>query len=1478
MIKTVTQTVRKTHFAKKLISMLALQLAFVFLVQVPGWGQGAFDPVQYNFQEPTKYTTAPNGSDISPTFSWMAGNGYGLWTCNTDDSWALLTNDFENKHISGTQIPQGVVASGTLLSTTGTGTRTKVATNLNGSCRYVTFQIQEVTNNPVFIVEGFNDQSFNSSFNDADKQIDISLSGIPKPNRNLITKPIFRYPDVAINIPLDPSSEFDWRDLFDIAMDAKYLYIVYETFQNNKYGIASIAIDLSSGQVVGRGGNSLGAEPFDPQYRRPTVACDTRVNPSLPTFEIGYIEWWTAPTDPNNPNTISFFPRQVMNETYINGQMQPIIGLPISHKRPKNPGLNDIQEIVPYSLPWHARILVSSFPGQITPSKSMYILMYSENPAPNWSGQDAGLIFHRFSVGAWEPFAYYCDGWRMKPLVPSHPEGGFAHCRNAPLIALANPYDGSHVHDDFQEWHCLYQLIDNGDNAILNVGLPLKIIRDHCNGLNGTPDTRTYLNFSQQQGWLQSDYGTPEYCATANQMGIHVHWPSAISTTALPHYNRRDLRRFDEDIEENTLLTNTCLVGDGSNTGPLHSGKHGGTQGATLLPEKRLTLWTDPYFNISSTNSGIYLPDPAHVYNHNAVLFINDDNTILNIGTSNSSGGANLVTLPNFIIQFNGQNQGLNINRNSVFDYYGYAYTKKILDHNYFTVDQTNNTDWTNYSHFIGTGSITLDGAAHEADLNNAYAPPINLTDPATLNIHGGANFRLPETITFSATNSIIDLKYDQSITPVFGVILNDQTTGRSFLQGPSTISWSEVFSHIPLTDVDNNNSDVFTILNGNVTPANTTGLTSTNTLYDNANTGSARFAITGFYYNASSQKICSFSGGAFEHFLIHVKDPQNAFSMNETVSNVNSNQPAISIHTGLSTSDNISTTNATIIANGSDETGISLSGFSTKRISSFDKILIDGNTISASNGSSNAGIYFEVTNGKLSGNTIHGFWDGIRVTGNANHNLNTFICSNIISSCANAGINTFDWRGIGRLNQVSDCAIGHLFTGDNLKAFVLYSTYSGNSGPGIKISSTTDNLVYLIEQNFTTGDFKGHNTISLNNTSRSTTTTQFEFDDASTTHHCILGNSCDNDANDGQNNIIKNADVGDYYAYANASSGGDLGQLYHNYWAKNTTPDEYIDRSDAFYNVDYSCIAYRETQYGFTNITCDDGFTESIKPKNKTMLLSLLQGIDCKRLDQEGSTYYNNFQFKMSYDTLKTYIENCYNDVLAYLNFGPISDAADGMSAVGDTVWASYRTWLIKVLHLNPDWTYYCADLMEYALAFCHKDELGHQIDFKTALAIYQYLGDSSKCVYLKKDAWKDLLNTYHMLWQDTVMDSIKTPFDTTLPSIDQIGQGFLRGFAGVHSSDGKNSISAISNMQAIKNPFTDETGITFTVNIPTVAKIEIYDELGKPVWSDGQGYLEVGKHEVRMNTSSWGSGTYFARILTLQGEVNTVKLVHEK
>ena len=117
----------------------------------------------------------------------------------------------------------------------------------------------------------------------------------------------------------------------------------------------------------------------------------------------------------------------------------------------------------------------------------------------------------------------------------------------------------------------------------------------------------------------------------------------------------------------------------------------------------------------------------------------------------------------------------------------------------------------------------------------------------------------------------------------------------------------------------------------------------------------------------------------------------------------------------------------------------------------------------------------------------------------------------------------------------------------------------------------------------------------------------------------------------------------------------------------------------------------------------------------------------------------------------------------------------------------------------------------------------------------------------------------------------------DTTIPTLDQLGLGFLLTHQAVSPSTALPTIY-LASFTSTPNPFKAETTLSFELNRMAYVTVEVFDPLGRKVWGDDHGYsLDKGLHLVHLEAAKLSSGSYYARISTGFGEVKTVKIIKE-
>jgi hypothetical protein len=1495
---------RITHIT----TWLAFVIVTVFYASV-NFAQ-TYTPVAYEFQDyPFENATTidfdPNLQDVPREYTWMAANGYGQWVPIVNGSssyWSLLSNASFNQNGSVTPpIPHGTVAMGNFNNPPNNG-QIKVAANLAGSVRYVWLDAERAN----FIIEGFNDQSFGAT-TQAEKQIDISINGLPKAavKRAVIKAGIFSYPSIPVTSIVTTDVDPEWINHFDIAMDKKFLYIVFTKYDPTEDPVLGTplkihirAVDLITGVVHSSYGDIRGF--------RPTIACDVRNAPENPTFNVGYLYPQVAAT------VFWWYGFQVLHLEVINGISQGVKALPKQVYQPLVPlAAPDASKManLGYGSPiYQCRILVSSLAGNplSAPAISMYILKYTSAT----TGIGADLIYHKYvnPNNQWATMATYADGWLLRsPRGGPAPEGIAYRLEFDPIRAFANPYDGKADNNSFHEFHCLYR-IRHHENEQLYPHNPLCIIREDDNGITdpNDPDTREIVS-AKNNHTETIEAGSNNYNGAANQMGVHVRWYDV--GTSSGNYSR-DMRELDEDIEENTLATYDVKVSDGLS--------HLGTNGTvTLLGGKQLTLWTDPNFAVSTdligTSSGIYLPTPSQPYHHCAHLLLLGEDMELNIGQGVGFPASYMFTYPNFKFTFADATQKLKVNRSSSLHHAGYIKDNKGLSSDGYITGA-----WTTYTHFEGSGAIELIGGGRVEEQYDPTWPPLALIAPAKLEVEGGAVFRLPETIAFTAENSIVDLLYNQNIAPVYGDqnVPNINETGRAYFHGPVNLEWCEVYSAIPATQVK---SVLFVKSCIDFNHCTTTqGLTTTNCLFKNADQGAARLRLDHQSQPPTTgiDKICTLTNGLYDAFEINIIHPT------KTVSILSGNFDNI-----LTSGIHVYRTPITSYQNDYDEifldnnyffsylnnnaSGILVENFNKN--SSFDDLWITDNTFLepssslATNDRAFAAIYLANTAAVVMHNTIEDaddtYANGIYAEGpTSGSRLNSFICNNFIyavgnSSGTGAGLYTRGWNGIAKLNEISYCDIGHVSDNNDIGSIV-FSNYHDNTFPGLKMIYGA-NILSLQGNHDSPSNYAAYDTIAFNNKNVTSGQTSGQIDvrrqntQIAPPQLYLGSNQIAGIDTWGRNNIVSNYN-GDNFIYSSIPN-FSLEYINKNFWAYEQSgsiiPVTLISTNYGTYMVNVTYPANNPVcdltanVPGF-NVYCGVGFDLGSKDTQEPQTqLDEPTKTECESLFNKALDYGFSGKpedYQKQYDTAKKYVELCANIQIG-LSKGErgfsLTGGGNGYRSEDPNRYIEYRDWLKSVLYLNPDSAYYCADVDEIIGTFVYNPPVGY--DFKAMEAIMRWAHDSGKCVVYYSDIEEQLAalrKHWHQSWVDTSYDTTTAPWDTTnFPNIDDLDLSILRGTQGSVNPIASNAPSRLGTVTVERNPFTDEVALKVQFIASTMLRLDIFDELGKQVYAEGLGYNPQGEHRFIVDSHDWSFGTYYARISTSGGEVRTVMLVKQ-
>lgn len=300
---------------------------------------------------------------------------------------------------------------------------------------------------------------------------------------------------------------------------------------------------------------------------------------------------------------------------------------------------------------------------------------------------------------------------------------------------------------------------------------------------------------------------------------------------------------------------------------------------------------------------------------------------------------------------------------------------------------------------------------------------------------------------------------------------------------------------------------------------------------------------------------------------------------------------------------------------------------------------------------------------------------------------------------------------------------------------------------------------------------------------------------------------------------------------------------------------------------------------YTFTDIYCSSGTGEIAKKGDLNPLFFPITDTNiCNALSNKFQSLGGGGQYQQAYDTARSYIEHCAGLSYSYSAFEFIGD----YNSQRDTSrfrFDEYREWLKNVLYLNTDSSYYCADVFQILETFGWFNDVRGK-DIKGALAVDSFLVKSGKCPASSKyidsinipAGWREIYNE----WLDTLQNPSLTPFDSTLPTLEDLDLGILRGQNGAHLLPISNS-SIIGSLIASENPFTNETSLRIELNDAALLKLEIYDVLGKRLYSDSK-FFEAGNENWSIEGKDLPHVQMYARVSTLSGEVKTIKLQHIK
>jgi hypothetical protein len=192
-------------------------------------------------------------------------------------------------------------------------------------------------------------------------------------------------------------------------------------------------------------------------------------------------------------------------------------------------------------------------------------------------------------------------------------------------------------------------------------------------------------------------------------------------------------------------------------------------------------------------------------------------------------------------------------------------------------------------------------------------------------------------------------------------------------------------------------------------------------------------------------------------------------------------------------------------------------------------------------------------------------------------------------------------------------------------------------------------------------------------------------------------------------------------------------------------------------------------------------------------------------------------------------------------------------------------------VLYYSSDTNYYCYDADAIITSFVYFP--GRGFDQNGALAVIKYLLESGKCPELNDrfiKTWGPTRDDQIRLWQDTVTNPELTPFDSTLPTIEDLGLGILRGPQGAVGRDERVRLEWL----AVPNPFIDQVSVNLNAPHPGIVRIELFDVLGRSVQSRIEEYIPVGPTILSYPVSGLDPGSYLLRVEFDGWQVSTQRI----
>ncbi len=1413
---------------------------------------GAHGQLAYNFQPPDDIPASTSGTHPNIlTMDCLAANGYGQWTSSSSTtntngaaSCFLLANKLNVQSSSVvTDAAEGILAAKQFNSSGNAypNEAIKCAANLKGNVRYV--WMDNSSGRTKFYVEGFDPATTtNASTGIGIDFVDLGQSSGTNSQKIVKDGSAILYGEVTIPASgtlVTTTNEALYPDMFDIAIDASNLYIVWEQYNSGTYTIKAMAVNLTG--------------TFSPTFlglvgtgRRPTVAVDVRHSGSIADIDVAYI---------------NSLPGGQVEWTEYNGTSFPA-SVPVP-----NPVTGKTWSWINAT---HARIIDASTPGSGTTDKAIYFI------AQDNSG-NVSLYFNRITSGAFATTTDYCDGQlntdRGDPgspyVCPVETTTAFDVLDDY-IRAFINPYDGSNTSGAFNHFNCLYVL--NRTSGTSGGKYPIMIIQ------GSDPDSgycvsggSTLGNFPYDDPVKATTNWPFEYVGAANQMGIHVHW-TGLNTS--DHYYRRDAHAIDQNIEENTLLTSTCEVA-----------------GSVTLTNKWLTLYSDP---ADASHNG---------YTGGGVLTIDNSTTLdinpSGAGGDFAAVGPELIdfTTTGSIIAVESDDQmdfygGDHSAINGVGEFrltgtgdgestsnYG-TYVASILHpatlniHGGTALDVGITGNGASYFtcadaiiHFNSeTNVMTGTGASHGALILNNHS---SFTTCELISDDGGSSSN-PTIIIIAANGS------------------GGSGTGNAdYNTSYSTATYAtDTFTECMFTTNGNTGHATISIGDPNVAP--------------NALTID-KGIVEGISFSAKSGLSpywpISITDVTFERTVQFGVDFSYASKPSEATTMLYSTLIDGCGFEGFDDLTNFSNPDGIKIEAAPDVTPSGGTPDDHLR----EAITITNNTFEGStpfsepDGSVEAAIYFSDATGDIGYNIIgttsqhapkfqRGIWNESS-TASSNDLTWSLICGNNIVGLTHAnaaGLSTDYYIGYAKLNTIKDGYISHVSDYQDYDND-LSSYYTGNSSYGyVGSSNSQGNLTGVHQPSDPSIDVAGYSIIKSNNsggTQISLTGTAIVYlglEPFSPTWPTTAY---------GLNDIEGTTDI--------CSASGPLGDISNNYWGSGAY---------SLCTGTTASGGYLTTAPGSSGFVCSDGLI-SHKKSPITQSMTDLPDTTCTSLIRLGYGLVGEGPGAEpgGYDTLRLFCEQCpfWTDTVSH-SWDALEYTAGAVSewtAGGAGRWPNYLNWLKKVLYLNPDTMWYCTDVGNMITA--EQADFGMKMaELKYLLDNNRCPGFRDNFVNLlhydsinQHQQWLDSIvakydteqpDGKYQWWLDSMVnkDTMANPFDSTIPSLQQVDLEILLGPQNsVQGASSPLTQPALLDATLLDNPMQDEIDVSFEMGRSALITMELRDILGRsvPLTFAKYQFEQPGTHSARIPVPNLPPGTYYLRITTDTGDVITLKVVKQ-